>query len=126
MDIPVSFIATVQYVIYCFDIERFAKLLNCSKSGIIIVCPFHSQCFQYSYMSVRLPKAHIHRTYTFKGCVVYILVELLMSFCLECDCRLLLFSRNINNGVYRAGFARTQEAYDEAVIGLFDALDKVI
>lgn len=32
---------------------------------------------------------------------------------------------NINNGVYRAGFARTQEAYDEAVIGLFDALDKV-
>lgn len=126
MDIPVSFIATVQYVIYCFDIERFAKLLNCSKSGIIIVCPFHSQCFQYSYMSVRLPKAHIHRTYTLKGCVVYILVELLMSFCLECDCRLLLFSRNINNGVYRAGFARTQEAYDEAVIGLFDALDKVI
>lgn len=98
MDIPVSFIATVQYVIYCFDIERFAKLLNCSKSGIIIVCPFNSQ---------------------------YILVELLMSFCLECDCRLLLFSRNINNGVYRAGFARTQEAYDEAVIGLFDALDKV-
>lgn len=126
MDIPVSFIETVQYVIYCFDIERFAKLLNCSKSGIIIVCPFHSQCFQYSYMSVRLPKAHIHRTYTLKGCVVYILVELLMSFCLECDCRLLLFSRNINNGVYRAGFARTQEAYDEAVIGLFDALDKVI
>lgn len=126
MDIPVSFIATVQYVIYCFDIERFAKLLNCSKSGIIIVCPFHSQCFQYSYMSVRLPKAHIHCTYTLKGCVVYILVELLMSFCLECDCRLLLFSRNINNGVYRAGFARTQEAYDEAVIGLFDALDKVI
>lgn len=126
MDIPVSFIATVQYVIYCFDIERFAKLLNCSKSGIIIVCPFHSQCFQYSYMSVRLPKAHIHRTYTLKGCVVYILVELLMSFCLECECRLLLFSRNINNGVYRAGFARTQEAYDEAVIGLFDALDKVI
>lgn len=126
MDIPVSFIATVQYVIYCFDIERFAKLQNCSKSGIIIVCPFHSQCFQYSYMSVRLPKAHIHRTYTLKGCVVYILVELLMSFCLECDCRLLLFSRNINNGVYRAGFARTQEAYDEAVIGLFDALDKVI
>lgn len=126
MDIPVSFNATVQYVIYCFDIERFAKLLNCSKSGIIIVCPFHSQCFQYSYMSVRLPKAHIHRTYTLKGCVVYILVELLMSFCLECDCRLILFSRNINNGVYRAGFARTQEAYDEAVIGLFDALDKVI
>ena len=29
----------------------------------------------------------------------------------------------VNNGVYRAGFARTQEAYDEAVGTLFAALD---
>ena len=29
----------------------------------------------------------------------------------------------INNGVYRAGFATTQAAYDEAVVEVFDALD---
>lgn len=32
---------------------------------------------------------------------------------------------NINNGVYRCGFATTQEAYEEAYDQLFDALDKV-
>lgn len=31
--------------------------------------------------------------------------------------------REVNNGVYRAGFARTQEAYDEAFDVLFEALD---
>lgn len=29
----------------------------------------------------------------------------------------------VNNGVYKAGFARTQEAYDEAVEGVFQTLD---
>jgi len=32
---------------------------------------------------------------------------------------------NINNGVYRAGFAGSQDAYDEAVVALFDALDQL-
>ncbi|KFB09457.1 glutathione S-transferase family protein [Nitratireductor basaltis] len=32
---------------------------------------------------------------------------------------------NINNGVYKAGFATTQEAYEEAFDALFDALDQV-
>jgi len=31
----------------------------------------------------------------------------------------------VNNGVYRAGFATSQEAYDEAVGALFDALDEL-
>ena len=32
---------------------------------------------------------------------------------------------NVNNGVYRAGFATTQEAYSEAATGLFAALDSL-
>ena len=32
---------------------------------------------------------------------------------------------NVNNGVYRAGFATTQEAYDEAYERLFEALDQL-
>jgi len=32
---------------------------------------------------------------------------------------------NINNGVYRAGFASTQTAYEKAVHEIFEALDKV-
>ncbi|WP_126171912.1 glutathione S-transferase family protein [Altericroceibacterium xinjiangense] len=31
----------------------------------------------------------------------------------------------VNNGVYRAGFATTQDAYDEAVHGLFAMLDRI-
>jgi len=32
---------------------------------------------------------------------------------------------NINNGVYRAGFATTQPAYEKAVVALFDTLDEI-
>merc|ERR1711939_750683 len=30
---------------------------------------------------------------------------------------------NVNNGVYRCGFAKSQKAYDAAVAGLFEALE---
>lgn len=36
-----------------------------------------------------------------------------------------LVYNNINNGVYRAGFATTQEAYEDAYDDLFAALDKI-
>lgn len=32
---------------------------------------------------------------------------------------------NVNNGVYRAGFAKSQASYDVAVVALFNALDKL-
>jgi glutathionyl-hydroquinone reductase len=32
---------------------------------------------------------------------------------------------NVNNGVYRAGFATSQDAYEEAFRALFDALDEI-
>ena len=30
----------------------------------------------------------------------------------------------INNGIYRSGFATSQEAYEEAITEIFDALDR--
>ena len=41
------------------------------------------------------------------------------------SCCCFYICRNINNGVYRAGFATSQEAYDVAVRDVFNALDKV-
>ena len=38
---------------------------------------------------------------------------------------IVLIHRDINNGVYRAGFATSQEAYDKAVRNLFAGLDRV-
>ncbi len=32
---------------------------------------------------------------------------------------------NVNNGVYKSGFATTQDAYEEAVVPLFETLDKL-
>ena len=36
-----------------------------------------------------------------------------------------LIYNNVNNGVYKSGFATTQAAYDEAVTNLFDMLEKL-
>src|SRR4029078_7047953 len=36
-----------------------------------------------------------------------------------------LVFKNVNNGVYRCGFATTQEAYEEAFLDLFGALDQL-
>jgi putative glutathione S-transferase len=36
-----------------------------------------------------------------------------------------LIYANVNDGVYRSGFARTQAAYDTAVTALFDTLDRL-
>jgi len=43
----------------------------------------------------------------------------------EIDALNALIYDTINNGVYKCGFARTQEAYDEAVTPLFDTLDQL-
>jgi len=43
----------------------------------------------------------------------------------EIDTLNIFIYENINNGVYRAGFATSQEAYEHAVTKLFDALDQM-
>lgn len=48
-----------------------------------------------------------------------------LSLCTEIDTLNDLIYRTVNNGVYRAGFATTQAAYDEAVDGLFATLDQL-
>jgi putative glutathione S-transferase len=36
-----------------------------------------------------------------------------------------LIYKGVNNGVYKAGFAKSQQAYDEAIVKLFDVLDQI-
>ena len=48
---------------------------------------------------------------------------LLLTLTVYFDC--IIFYRDINNGVYRAGFATSQEAYDKAVREVFAGLDRV-
>jgi len=47
---------------------------------------------------------------------------------LEINLRKLIYEwiyPNINDGVYKCGFAKSQAAYDEAIVHLFDALDRL-
>src|SRR6476659_6920894 len=43
----------------------------------------------------------------------------------EIDAVNVLVFKNVNNGVYRSGFASTQEAYEEAFLDLFGTLDQL-
>ena len=45
------------------------------------------------------------------------------DLCAEIDTINARVYHTVNNGVYRAGFASSQEAYEEAVVALFDTLD---